>query len=432
MHMPKLTSFDLTRDGAAQAAGVIRVPGVCGLLFLCGVLLGSVALAVPPTSPVILTINEDYVQRVPASTSNQSRINAFFEAYVLPSILDGLQYPADPITTADFEVRSSADLSNAVAGDGRRIYIRGPANGGQSTYPQFNLSHRSDIEIVMDNDATIRGGSGWRWDGPVRRLRWTGGNIEFTSSGDGLVITDLEDGLFDDTYWFKDGPSGHILLWTSGNRNFRRIVLMNSTIEFRQIGNSIDYGIFLAGASNGSSGDWLFLGNHINGQGPPSRMQWLGTRTAIVGNYFRDSVGPNSSVRVHETLRNFWFHDNVHVHGGGTQPSLAFQVSSQGSNNSYLMDTALIEDNRFFANRSSINSGSIWRLGDPVASNQDQAINWTIRNNTWNDSTSSSDGSTFGGIMIAAPYVEENNVRVGPGHSRYVAAPSPSGYGAMR
>lgn len=363
---------------------------------------------------------------------NANRIHAIFNAYTLPDILSTLQLPADPLTTQDIEVRTSAELSNAVSGDARRIFIRGPGHGGQATYPQFDLSNRSDIDIVMDNDATIEGSSGWRWNGPVRRLRWTGGNIHFTSSGDGLTITDAEDALFDDIRAYKDGPGGHIWLYNSGARNFRRNAMINSTLEFLTIGDGIDYALYIAAAETVvTAGDWVFANNLIIGQGPAIRLMWLGENTAIVGNYFSEFMA-NASLRIHHETDRMWFAHNVSVHGGGTQPNLAFQISSQGADESDIMNALRIESNRLFAHASAINSGSVYRLGDVVASNQEQATNWVLLNNIWSDPDGPSEGATFGGVNISVPFERDGDLRVGPGHPDYMTAPSRASFGASR
>jgi hypothetical protein len=369
------------------------------------------------------------VEPPPASGDNADRINALLDDYTLPSIMTGLQYPADPVTTTTHEVRTNAELAAAVNGDGRRVLIYGPSNGGLASYNQFNPGTRNDLDIVMDNDATITGSAGWGWFSALRRIRWTGGNVNITSgTNDGWFIWDAEDVLFDNVRVYRTGGAGHIMY--PGNRTLR-FSMINSTVEFTASGSGIYYAMFSSG-SIGSRGDWVFCNNRFIGEGPSVRLMAMGLRTAILGNYFSEFPNP-ASVRIHETNDKFWFARNVGVNNGGNQPTLSFLVSGNSEPVSSVMNDFLVEDNRLFAQQGQLGAGNVMRFGDPVVSNQDQATNFVIRNNLWSDPTASSTASSHGWYQFGStPFVAENNLRVGPGHPSYETAPAASSFGAQR
>lgn len=418
--------FDRFSSARSRKEGrLISLVDVCGVLVVCGIVLGNNALAAPPNPPVIF--GDDVI----VSDSNANRIDAILSRYTLPSILDGLQYPADPVTTTTYEVRTDAELSAAMGGDGRMIRIYGPANGGQATYSAFAIPRggRSDIDIVMDNDATIVTGAGWGWWNPVRRLRWTGGNIEISGgSGNGFRIADAEDLLFDNVRMRRGGTDGHILAM-QGDRHLR-IAVVNSTMEFTESGPGTYYAMYSAGDPT-YRGDWILLNNRFIGQGPPVRLMYNGLRTAIVGNYFSEFPNP-ASIRLHEESDKLWFAHNVSVHGGGNQMNFDFTVSATNFATDSILNDFLIEDNQLFATRSNINSGQVARYGGHIAELQDQATGWVIRNNTWSDPTGPAGGEPHGHYMFSVPYTAENNLRVGPGHPSYETVPSAADFGAAR
>ena len=424
MLRPGLTFFyRLTTPWTKKLDQLMGLCNAFSVFLVCGILLGGGALAAPPNPPVFL--GEDVI----VVGNNANRINAILDAYAVPDILSGLRYPADPVTTTTHEVRNNAELTAAVSGDGRLVRIYGPSNGGLASYNQFNPGARSDLDIVMDNDATVSGPSGWAWFNPLRRFRWTGGNIDI-AGGDasGFRIADAEDVLFDDVRMTRDGSDGHIFL-TQGNRHLR-IAVINTTMEFTASGAARNYAMYSAGDPT-YRGDWVLLNNRFIGQGPPVRLMFNGLRTAIVGNYF--SEFPNAaSIRIHEDCDKLWFAHNVSVHGGGNQQNFDFVVSGNSVDVSSIMNDVVIEDNRLFATRSNINSGGTMRLGDIVEANRSQATNWVIRGNTWSDPTGPVGGDSHGYFLITVPYVAENNLRVGPGHPSYETVPAASGFGAGR
>ena len=435
MLRPRLTFFDrFSMTKSWNPTRLIDLRNVCGFLHVFvfgGILFGGWVLAAPPNPPVFL--GDDVI----IAENNANRINAILDGYTVPSILSGLQYPADPVTTTTHEVRTNAELAAAIGGDGRLIRIYGPLNGGQANYAQFSLNNRTDIDIVMDNDATITGGAGWAWFLPVRRLRWTGGNINITSGGStGFRISDAEDVLFDDVRMYKGGTNGHIFY--PGTVRTLRFGIINSTLEFTANGPGTEYAIFSAAARplTGNRGDWIFLNNRFIGQGPPARLMHMGLRTVMVGNYFADfpNAGNPASIRVHYDCDKFWFADNVYVSGGGNQPNIGFIVSGEGGgeDTDAIMNDFRLENNRYFATQSDFNAGVVIRVGDMVAANRSQATNWVFLNNIWSDPTGPAGGETYGTVLIDVPYVREGDLRVGPGHPSYETAPPASDFGATR
>ncbi|MCC5870695.1 MAG: hypothetical protein JJU27_19520 [Gammaproteobacteria bacterium] len=234
--------------------------------------------------------------------------------------------------------------------------------------------------------------------------------------------------LFDDVRIYRSNSGGHIF-YPGVDRN-RRFVMINSTVEFIASGSGIYYAVFSAGTAS-NRGDWIFLNNRFIGEGPSVRIMYLGLRTAIVGNYFSEFLNP-ASVRIHESNDKLWFADNVAVSAGGNQPTLSFLVSGNAADVSWVMNDFLIENNRLFAIQSNLGAGNVMRFGDSVASNQGQATNWVIRNNTWFDPTGPSGGTSHGWYQFTVPYIAENNLRIGPGHPSYMTPPAASAFGANR
>ena len=380
-----------------------------------------------------LTVNE-VVQ--PPSGDNAARLiaarNVHAEAW--PSILTGIQYPADPVTTTTHEVRNNTELADAVSGNGRLVRIFGPSNGGLASYNQFSLNNRSDIDIVMDNDATIAGPGGWAWFLPVRRLRWTGGNIQALSgTSEGLRISDAEDVMFDNVRMYKSGGGeGHVFY--PGTVNLRRFAVINSTIEILPQIATLDYAI-ISSADAATSGDYFFINNRFRGHSSPTRQQGLGSRVALVGNFYHyTNLGVAGSVRIHGDpgqTANVWFAHNL-VLGTGNQPPVSFIVSSQGANTNAVLSNFLVESNRVWHTQSELNAGIIWRLGDTVASNRSQATGFVITGNRWLDDTGPAGGEPLSGYFFDVPFTESNNLRVGPGHVDYEAVPAFTNFGAIR
>ena len=424
MLRPVLTFFDRFTTQSRNPTRLIDLRNVCGIFLACGILFGGELLAAPPNPPVF--IGDDVI----IAENNANRINAILDGYTVPAILSGLQYPADPVTTTTHEVRNNSQLASAVGGNGRLIRIYGPGNGGQSTYNQFDLGGRSDIDIVMDNDTTISGSAGWAWWGAVRRFRWTGGNINVAGSADGWRISDAEDVLFDDVRMYKSsGASGHVLYL--GSTNHRRFAMINSTVEILPNVAPSYYAVIIGHQNNPvTASDWFFLNNRFIGNGPPVRKTSLGVRSVHVGNYYSSLTeqNQNASIRFHRSIDKMWFAHNVSVFGAGNQPNFNPVVGDPG----HIMNDVRIEENRFFATRANINAGSVYRAGDMDPTLQQFATNWVFSNNIWSDPTGPAGGETFGGVFISVPYVREGDLRVGPGHPSYETAPSASGFGAAR
>jgi hypothetical protein len=370
----------------------------------------------------------------PVEGDNAERINALLDDYTLPSIMTGLQYPADPVTTTTHEVRTNAELTAAVGGNGRRILIRGPGNGWQATYSQFSLTNRSDIDIVMDNDATITGGGGW-WHGVARRIRWTGGNAQITTgTNDGFTFADIEDLLFDDVRIYRTSGEGHAFLWNGSNH--RRVALINSTVEQTFIGGNAPnvYAMFTF-SNHTTASDWIWLKNRLIGQGGAVRIMSMGTRIALVDNYFTEQPGVNGSIRIHENNDGLWFAHNVHVNAGGNGPMFSFLVSGGADPNSTaIMTNFVVEDNKLFGAQSNFPSGQAMRFGDSQAGNFDQMTNLVSRRNTWFDPDGPTTPQSHGWYqnMSASSYAAEDNFRIGPGHPDYETAPAASSFGAQR
>ena len=405
-----------TRIQAQTRGSSFRPLGIfCGL----GLLIFS-NLAATPEPPVLFFAGD-----------NTNRIEAILGKYTRPSNLTALQYPADPVTTTTHEVRTNSELAAAVGGDGRLIRIYGPSNGGQATYSQFNLSNRSDIDIVMDNDATITGGSGWAWWGPVRRIRWTGGNIALTSGGNGLQIPNAEDLLMDDVQIYKTSGNAGMLLFlgASSGPHHQRVALINSTMRYTN--TSSEYAIYISSGHAGTSGNWILANNRIQGGETPIRTEYLGQYAAWVGNHF--SGFNNQGCRIHYDTLDMWIEDNDVVNtSGNNQPLFNFQATAGFPGTDNPMERFRIFNNRYYAVSSDFNAGSVYRLGEPFGSANLNYPGWELRNNTWHDPTGPTTPGTWGSILIQNSYIRENEIRIGPGNAAYQTPPPAGDFGANR
>lgn len=389
-----------------------------------------------------VVVSSSFTPTAPATGDNQSRVQSAIAAatgqpFALPSQVSALQYPADPVTSGDpVEVQTNAELEEAISTGGRVIRIYGPANGGLATYDQFNLTV-DDVDIVMDNDATISGTAPWQWFTSLQRIRWTGGNIAITGAADsdGFRIADAQDFLFDNVNMYKVGASGFAHVFQpQGDAGMRRFAVINSTIEQQTATTTNYYSVFsfsgtLAEASTPGT-DIIWVNNLHVGVGPPVRLIKGGQRTVIVGNYY-DYIGSSGAVRLHRNYDGVWFGYNYIPRRSGTAALLKFEISDDITSlpNTYMNDV-LIENNNMFQDTGT----SAYQFGDVgVPGQADQCTNWVVRGNRVHSTAIDPDSTStipMGGNIPGSNYTQSDDLVVGSNHADYITDPGQSGFGA--
>lgn len=316
------------------------------------------------------------------------RVPGPYDLGCLPSVLQGLSWPATPVESASETVTTKAEFDAAVLVNGNKITCAASTTFTGRLNPLAN-----DLDIIMPNSSNLDGECELgNVSNRVKRFRWTGGNI---TTGP-LTFDNADDVLFNNIKVINDGDINNNL----SGQNANRVALINSTFENPDgVGG---WAIFMTQSipAPGRT-DWIIANVKLHSTGQICRFQSI-RRLVIIDSAFDLNDTATQSFRMQERCKDIYIRDLM-VNGAFTFFSNAAPNIDNAANEAVIERFTTWGTVNSWALQSSMNSGTV------------------------NDCDSHRTTGTPGAEMDVSPMIGSNNLNI---FWDGATLPDDSGFGA--